>query len=44
MTSSQIFVIIFLFGGAIAGGIFLMGLGISLMGLRPYFRGKNMEK
>jgi len=34
MTGSQIFVLILLLGGAIASGIFFMGLGF-------YYRGKN---
>lgn len=34
MTGSQIFVLIFMLGGVIAMGIFLMGLGF-------YYRGKN---
>jgi len=34
MTGSQIFVLILLLGGAVAFGIFFMGLGF-------YYRGKN---
>ena len=34
MTGSQIFVLILLLGGAVAGGIFFAGLGF-------YYRGKN---
>jgi hypothetical protein len=37
MTGSQIFVLVFLLGGAVALGIFLMGLGF-------YYRGKNLNK
>ena len=37
MTDSQMFILIFLLGGAIAMGFFLMGLGF-------YYRGKNSGK
>lgn len=37
MTGSQIFVLIFLLGGAVALGIFLAGLGL-------YYKGKNSGK
>ena len=37
MTGSQIFILVFLIGGAIGMGIFLMGLGV-------YYRGRALYK
>ena len=41
MTGSQIFVLIFLLGGAISGAIFLMGLGIYYWGRGQYENSKQ---
>jgi len=44
MTGSQIFVLVFLLGGAISGAIFLMGLGIYYWGRGQYRRGRQDEE
>jgi hypothetical protein len=41
MTGSQIFVLVFLLGGAISGAIFLMGLGIYYWGRSLYRKSKE---
>ena len=41
MTGSQIFVLVFLLGGAISGAIFLMGLGIYYWGRSQYRNSKQ---
>jgi hypothetical protein len=41
MTGSQIFVLVFLLGGAISGAIFLMGLGVYYWGRGQYSKGKQ---
>ena len=41
MTGSQIFIPIFLLGGAIAGAIFLMGLGVYYWGRGLYEKSKK---
>lgn len=37
MTGSQIFVLVFLLGGAVSGAIFLMGLGV-------YYWGRSLDR
>ena len=41
MTGSQIFVLVFLLGGAISGAIFLMGLGVYYWGRGQYEKNKQ---
>ena len=41
MTGSQIFVLVFLLGGAISGAIFLMGLGVYYWGRGQYEKSKQ---
>jgi hypothetical protein len=41
MTGSQIFVLVFLLGGAISGAIFLMGLGVYYWGRGQYRNSKQ---
>jgi hypothetical protein len=43
MTGSQIFILIFLLGGAISGAIFLMGLGIYYWGRGLYEKSKQQD-
>lgn len=40
MTGSQLFVLIFLLGGAVAGAIFFMGLGVYYWGKSQYEKSK----
>ncbi|MGD8969325.1 MAG: hypothetical protein PVI07_17615 [Anaerolineae bacterium] len=44
MTGGQIFVLVFLLGGAISGAIFLMGLGIYYWGRGQYRKGRQDEE
>jgi hypothetical protein len=44
MTSSQIFVLVFLLGGAISGAIFFMGLGVYFWGRSLYERSKQDDR
>jgi hypothetical protein len=44
MTGSQMFVLVFLLGGAISGAIFLMGLGIYYWGRSLYTKSKQDDK
>jgi hypothetical protein len=41
MTGSQIFILVFLLGGAVSGAIFLMGLGIYYWGRGRYENSKR---
>ena len=41
MSGSQIFVLVFLLGGAISGAIFLMGLGVYYWGRGQYRNSKQ---
>lgn len=41
MSGSQIFILIFLLGGAISGAIFLMGLGVYYWGRGLYEKSKK---
>lgn len=41
MSGSQIFILIFLLGGAISGAIFLMGLGVYYCGRGLYEKSKK---
>jgi len=40
MTGSQVFVLVFLLGGAVAGAIFFMGLGVYYWGRSQYEKSK----
>ena len=44
MTGSQIFVLIFLLGGAISMGFFLMGLGVYYWGRGLFEKSKKGDK
>jgi hypothetical protein len=44
MTGSQIFFLIFLLGGAVAGAIFFMGRGVYYWGRSQYEKGKQERK
>ena len=44
MTGSQIFALIFLIGGAISMGFFLMGLGVYYWGRNSGKKGKQDDK
>ena len=41
MTGSQVFVLVFLLGGAISGAVFLMGLGVYYWGRGLYEKNKQ---
>lgn len=43
MTGSQIFILIFLLGGAISGAIFLIGLGVFYWGRSKYEQSKQSD-
>jgi len=43
MTGNQIFILIFLLGGAISGAIFLIGLGVYYWGRGLYEKSKQQE-
>jgi hypothetical protein len=44
MTGSQMFVLVFLLGGAISAAIFLMGLGVYYWGRGVYEKSKQNNK
>ena len=44
MTGSQVFVLVFLLGGAISGALFLIGLGVYYWGRGLYEKNKQGDK
>ena len=44
MSGSQVFILVFLLGGAISGAIFLMGLGVYYWGRSYYEKSKQVDK
>jgi hypothetical protein len=44
MTGSQLFVLVFLLGGAISGAVFMMGLGVYYWGRGQYEKSKQSDK
>ena len=44
MTGSQMFILVFLLGGAISGAIFMMGLGVYYWGRGHYEKNKKDDQ